>query len=143
MKARNCWIAITGAFVVLASLAVLFSPGCHDRPVGVGGPNGATRPATAATEASPKATLTVVVKELGNHQGKLIFGVFKSAEGFPKEEKHSVAWEVRAIDADTMTFTARLTPGIYAASVLHDENDNGQMDFGAFGVPKEGYGVTN
>ena len=38
---------------------------------------------------------------------------------------------------------AGLPPGRYGASVLHDENANGAMDTGAFGVPNEGYGVTN
>ena len=31
-------------------------------------------------------------------------------------------------------------PGIYAVSVIHDENDNGRLDFNAVGMPMEKYG---
>src|SRR5687768_8331423 len=101
-------------------------------------PAPATAPATASDGPAP---LTVTVKDLRNRRGQLVFGVFKSADGFPGVEKKSVNWQVRAIDAKTVTFTADLPPGKYAASVLHDENGSGEMDF-SFNIPTEGYGVT-
>ncbi len=100
------------------------------------------RPATRADEGA-RALLTIKVTDLRNHKGDLIFGAFKSADGFPTQKEKSVNWQVKAADADTVTFTAKLPPGEYSASVLHDENRNGKMDFGAFGRPLEGYGVTN
>lgn len=99
-------------------------------------------PAARADEGA-QALLTIKVTDLRNHKGDLIFGVFKSADGFPTQKEKSVNWQVKAADADTVTFTAKLPPGEYSASVLHDENRNGKMDFGAFGRPLEGYGVTN
>ena len=90
-----------------------------------------------------RATLTVIVKDLRNSRGDLIFGVFKSSDGFPTVEKKSVNWQTRAIDGRTVTFTADLPPGRYAASVLHDENKSGQMDRNLANIPVEGYGVTN
>ena len=90
------------------------------------------------------ATLTITVKDLRNHNGDLIFGVFKSADGFPNEKAKSVNWQVKpAAGGDAVVFTAKLPPGNYAASVLHDENRNARMDRNALGVPLEGYGVTN
>ena len=89
------------------------------------------------------ATLTIKVTGLRNHNGQLILGVFKSAEGFPTVERHSVNWQIKPADADAVTFTCKLPPGKYAASVLHDENKNGKMDKNFAGVPLEGYGVTN
>ncbi|HEX5243444.1 MAG TPA: DUF2141 domain-containing protein [Tepidisphaeraceae bacterium] len=100
------------------------------------------RPAARADEGA-QALLTIKVTDLRNQKGDLIFGVFKSADGFPTQKEKSVNWQVKAADADTVTFTAKLAPGEYSASVLHDENRNGKMDFGAFGRPLEGYGVTN
>jgi uncharacterized protein (DUF2141 family) len=100
------------------------------------------RPAARADEGSP-ALLTIKVTDLRNQKGDLIFGVFKTADGFPTQKEKSVNWQVKAADADAVTFTAKLPPGEYSASVLHDENRNGKMDFGAFGRPLEGYGVTN
>jgi uncharacterized protein (DUF2141 family) len=91
----------------------------------------------------PRAKLTIKVIDLRNHKGQLIFGVFDSEKGFPSSEKNAKNWQVRDVDADTMEFTCELPPGRYGASVLHDENKNGEMDKHAIGIPKEGYGVTN
>ena len=101
----------------------------------------ASSSAPAATQ--PTATLTITIKDVRNHKGQLIFGVFKTKDGFPIESKKSVNWQIKKIDADTVTFTCDLPPGRYGASVLHDENSNNQMDKNFAGVPKEGYGVTN
>lgn len=35
-----------------------------------------------------------------------------------------------------------LPPGRYAVQVLHDANDNGELDRGTFGIPSEGYGFS-
>ena len=90
---------------------------------------------------APEAVLTVKVADLRNHKGDLIFGVFKTADGFPNVKEKSVNWQVKPA-GDSVVFTAKLPVGKYGASVLHDENKNGQMDR-SFGVPVEGYGVTN
>lgn len=91
----------------------------------------------------PLATLKVTITDLRNDKGNLIYGVFKADDGFPTDDKKSVNWQVRPTKDGNKTFTCQLPPGTYAASVLHDENVSGNMDTGAFGIPKEGYGVTN
>ena len=93
--------------------------------------------------ADSTATLTIKVIGLRNHKGDLVFGVFKAGDGFPTEKGKSINWQVKPADADSVVFSCRLPPGRYAASVLHDENRNGKMDFNALGIPLEGYGVTN
>jgi uncharacterized protein (DUF2141 family) len=96
-----------------------------------------------APTAHPLARLTVTVTDLRNHHGQLIYGVFTSADGFPTDSHKAVDWQVKPADADSVVFTAMLPPGQYGASVLHDENNNGKIDKNLFGVPVEGYGVTN
>src|SRR5690242_21930142 len=91
---------------------------------------------------APEAVLTVKVADLRNHKGDLIFGVFKTADGFPNVKEKSVNWQVKPA-GDSVVFTAKLPVGKYGASVLHDENRNGQMDRDSIGIPVEGYGVTN
>jgi len=115
----------------------------------------ATSPATAVVAAKPLAPstapatrqslarLTVRVTGVRNHKGSLIFGVFTSADGFPNIEGKSVNWQVKDAGAEPVTFDADLPPGVYGASVLHDENRNNQMDRNLAGIPQEGYGVTN
>jgi uncharacterized protein (DUF2141 family) len=96
-----------------------------------------------ATDPVATARLTITVKDIRNRKGQLIFGVFKSADGFPTVERKSVNWQVKDVTDKTVTFTADLPPGKYGASVLHDENRSGDMDKNVAGIPKEGYGVTN
>ena len=105
--------------------------------------------ATAPTASTGSATqptgapLSVTIKDLRNRKGALVFGVFRTADGFPTEESKAVFWEVRDAAGDDLTFTTRLPPGRYGASVLHDENRSRNMDRGVAGIPLEGYGVTN
>jgi uncharacterized protein (DUF2141 family) len=99
---------------------------------------------TAGADSAPKAArLNITVKNLRNHKGQLIFGVFKSADGFPTDSRKALDWQVKPAGADSVVFTVDLPPGHYGASVLHDENKNGQMDKDLLGIPTEGYGVTN
>jgi uncharacterized protein (DUF2141 family) len=96
-----------------------------------------------ATAPADTVKLTITVKDLRNRKGQLVFGVFKSADGFPTVERKSVNWQVKDVTGKTVTFTADLPPGKYAASVLHDENRSGDMDRNIANIPTEGYGVTN
>jgi uncharacterized protein (DUF2141 family) len=104
--------------------------------------HGKDAPATAPTTQS-LARLTVRVTDLRNHKGQVIFGVFRSADGFPKEREKAIVWQAKQIDGDAVVFSVSLPPGRYAASALHDENMNNKMDMNWMGVPEEGYGVTN
>ena len=102
-----------------------------------------TSPAPATATAAAGAPLTITIKDVRNKKGDLIFGVFRTADGFPTIESKSVYWEVRDAGASSLVFTTHLPPGRYGASVLHDENRSGDMDRGLGGIPLEGYGVTN
>ena len=107
------------------------------------GPSTAPTTSTVPASQPTAAPLSVTIKDVRNRKGALVFGVFRTGDGFPTEEKKAVYWEVRDANADDLTFTTRLPPGRYGASVLHDENRSGNMDRGLGGVPLEGYGVTN
>ncbi|MHB8284040.1 MAG: DUF2141 domain-containing protein [Caulobacteraceae bacterium] len=43
----------------------------------------------------------------------------------------------------TTVVLANVPPGVYAAQVYHDWNDNHQVDRKALGIPKEGLGFSN
>lgn len=95
----------------------------------------------ATTQAT--ATLRIEVTDVRSLKGQLIFGVFKSADGFPTDGKKALNWQIKPADAKTVVFECQLPPGRYGASVLHDENSNGKMDKNLVGIPEEGYGETN
>ena len=123
-------------FVLLTAGATCAGAATQEKPA-------PTPSKTPATEPAKLARLTITVKDIRNRKGQLIFGVFKSADGFPTVERKSVNWQVKDVTGNTVTFTADLPPGKYGASVLHDENRSGDMDKNLAGIPKEGYGVTN
>ena len=45
--------------------------------------------------------------------------------------------------APAVTMTLSLAPGEYAFCVYHDTNDNGELDTGFMGIPKEPFGFSN
>ena len=149
VAAAACGFAWTGCGSGRTTSAPAPAPGAY--PAASPAPSSATGAAPGAASQSTSrpasqpalATLKVTIKGLRNHKGQLIFGVFRSAEGFPNIESKSVYWETKEADADAVTFTAHLAPGRYGASVLHDENRSGEMNRNFANVPTEGYGVTN
>jgi uncharacterized protein (DUF2141 family) len=135
MQSRILWLSV----VILTGACAGIALHSQSRPAPAVRASTAPAPATAPSG----ALLTITVKDLRNHNGDLIFGVFTHADGFPNVQAKSVYWEVKPADADAVTFTTRLPPGRYAAGVLHDENRSGDMDKGIAGIPLEGYGVSN
>lgn len=88
-------------------------------------------------------TLTVRIQGLKNDRGKVAVALFASASGFPHKE-HAVRGEVARIEGGRAEVRFRaLRPLTYAVAVLHDENQNGKMDFNFLGMPLEGYGFSN
>ena len=144
IRSRLLWVAGLIMASACANLACVASHSDRDQVSGPPGNLAAQATAASAPETAPTdAVLTVTVRDLRNHKGDLIFGVFDQPAGFPNVRSKSRYWEVKPADADAVTFTVRLPPGRYAAGVLHDENRSGDMDKGLAGIPLEGYGVTN
>ncbi len=164
IAARTAWVALAGGIafgVVWLGAASCSNPPAASPPLAMPRVERAVTPTPAAnsaypatrsssattpvptTAASPAARLTVKVVDLRNHSGQLIFGVFTSADGFPSSQTKAAFWQIKAIDADSVTFSCSLPPGVYGASVLHDENRNNKLDLNLLGIPREGYGVTN
>ena len=97
-----------------------------------------------AHAAERTGTITVAVKKLRNNNGKVGAALFSSAEGFPK----NAAKAFRAVSAPIKKKRAKIVfdnvpYGTYAIACVHDENENGKMDYNIVGLPKEGYGFSN
>ncbi len=50
---------------------------------------------------------------------------------------------VPASEGDVVVKFEEVPPGRYGVVVLHDENENRRLDKSFFGVPKEGWGMSN
>jgi uncharacterized protein (DUF2141 family) len=107
----------------------------------------AQTPAATSSDNATKTTLTVSLTGIRNDQGQVFIQLWNAPEGFPKQSEKALKYV--AIDAakavnGTVTATfSDLALGTYAVSTLHDENRNGKMDTNAFGIPKEGWAVSN
>ncbi len=101
----------------------------------------------AATAGAGPDSVKVTVTGIRSAKGRVRVELWSSEAGFPRQTESATktVW-LNAMDASdgtvTTTFTG-LQPGAYAFTTMHDENNNGRLDTGAFGVPKEGWAVSN
>lgn len=89
-------------------------------------------------------SLTIEVKELQNSKGVVQFALYNKDGTIPDEDYKKCCKILKGKIQNGMakvTF-AGLTPGKYAVNILHDENENGEIDKG-FILPIEGIGFSN
>ena len=95
-------------------------------------------PARAQTQ---PVGLNVSIERLRNDRGLLRICVTRERKHFPDCSKDPGALR-RSVPASTVAVSFEgLKSGLYAISILHDENGNGRMDF-ILGVPREGFGFS-
>lgn len=99
-----------------------------------------------APELQPSALARIegIALNVRDHTGGLGCRLFASEVGFPQEASAAIA--VVGVPLATSeagcTFEG-LAAGTYALVMLHDENGNRTLDTNFFGMPIEGYGVSN
>lgn len=90
------------------------------------------------------STIHVIANGLEHTQGQVLVALFATPEGFPSDTEQAIQRGVAHMDSTTATFTFEPVPqGEYAVSVLHDEDGDGKMKTAMFGMPAEGWGVSN
>ena len=105
---------------------------------------GAALLAGLATEAHAM-DVEVVARGLRNQNGSALFAVFLEPAGFPGEGERA-AYRVEAPITGSevrVRFTDLPDDRPLAIAVLHDEDGDKRMAMGVFGIPKEGFGVSN
>jgi uncharacterized protein (DUF2141 family) len=109
-------------------------------------PQPTTRPTTG-----PAIPVNFICDHLRDRKGQVFILVFDSPDGWPGDEDDDDEKAIRHLLAhldgkgsgSLVTLSTTLPPGTFAAALLDDENNNGQMDKGLFGIPLEGYGFTD
>ncbi len=99
--------------------------------------------ATLAPAQQPTSRVVVNVGTFRNLRGILGCRLHRTPQGFPEDSPGAVDVSVRVAGNVTQCAFEAVPPGVYAVSVMHDENDNRKLDRNLFGVPTEGYGVSN
>ena len=99
--------------------------------------------------------LTLTVVGVRSYAGQLMIGLYDSEAdwkealdnsarvGLLNDKGRLIGVTMRAKTGSQSIGFKQLPPGDYAIIVFHDENDNGLLDKGTFGVPVEGYGFSN
>src|SRR5688572_29377940 len=88
-----------------------------------------------------QSTLVVNIINIKNTNGDILIGLYDSTSNFPR--KVATGKVVKVTGKEMQITFADIKPGNYAVSVLHDENQNKDLDQGTLGIPKEGYGFSN
>ena len=84
--------------------------------------------------------LVVKVTNLGDLKGQVMVGLFDKEDNFLKEPIKGISAKATA-EGQELVFE-NLPYGDYAVSVIHDENENGELDTFLV-IPTEPYGFSN
>ena len=85
--------------------------------------------------------LTVTIKNVKNSDGMILMSLYDTDAGFMKKELKSL--QVTILNGEAVAIFKDVAPGTYAISVMHDANNNKELDSNVFGIPKEGFGFSN
>lgn len=100
-------------------------------------------PAASHADQAPSGSIEVQIGNVRSSNGNVGVALFNSKQGFP--DKNTQALTGKSIPAESRCVVVfdNIPYGTYAVSIMHDENGNGKMDKGFFGIPKEGFGSSN
>lgn len=93
---------------------------------------------------SSAGDLKISFGDVAPRDGKLLYNVFKSEEGFPED----ITKAIRSAEIDLKSHTPEaiineLPVGDYAVAVIHDLDGDGKLKTNWLGIPKEGFGFSN
>ena len=104
----------------------------------------AMAPLNQSTTDLKKNTITIEISNLKNTKGQICVLVFNGKSGYPEDFNKAHKSKIFPVTGNTTTVKMEdIISGDYVLTVLHDENGNRIMDKNIFGVPLEGYGVSN
>lgn len=94
--------------------------------------------------ATSAQTVDVTITGLRTDKGGILMGIFKDNESF-KDDKplKRTKFSKSTINSGTIKVSMQLSLGVYAISLLDDENGNAKMDYNMLHMPKEGFGFSN
>jgi len=96
----------------------------------------------SAGQTVQRGKLTVEISGVNKGKGPVRVSLWRTADGFLKGR----AYRHGSVDAtaDTVRINFEgLEPGQYAVNAFNDENNNGRLDTGFMGKPKEPFGFSN
>ncbi len=100
--------------------------------------------AFAEVEIDDYTLLTVNVTGFDKIEGSVRIAFYMSDDGFASDLEKAVYDAAEPVTSEIVTFTFDILPaGVYAFSVYHDEDDDGELDMKFYGPPSEKVGASN
>ena len=96
----------------------------------------------AATAAADSGRLIVELTGMKSDKGQLVYAMWSGSEGW-LESNTIREGSAPIVDGVSELRFDGLPYGEYAISVYQDRNENGKLDTGLFGIPKEPFGFSN
>jgi uncharacterized protein (DUF2141 family) len=97
----------------------------------------------STVKAEQTETLTIVVNGIQHQQGQICLGVYSSEKGFPFSTKTVAKGACTKITGSTIKKQfSGLKPGNYAVAVVDDQNGDRKLNQDIFGIPQEGFGIS-
>lgn len=94
----------------------------------------------ALAMAEATGSITMTISNVRNNRGKVVVEVCPQSTFL--EEACVLRGEAPARSGVTTVTVADVPAGQYAVQAFHDENGNGDIDRGMFGIPREGVGFS-
>jgi uncharacterized protein (DUF2141 family) len=95
----------------------------------------------AATLLTYGQELKITIKNVKGENGMILLALYDSESQFMKKEIKNL--QANILNGEAVAIFKDVAPGTYAISVMHDTNDNKELDSNLFGIPKEGFGFSN
>lgn len=95
-------------------------------------------------QAESTSELTVIVNGIRHQSGEICMRIYASEKGFPLSNSSEIQSGCTQINGNTAkkVFTG-LKPGTYAVAVIDDQNGDQKLNRDFFGIPQEGFGISN
>ena len=88
--------------------------------------------------------LRLTVTGLRNEKGYVLVSLFREGVGYPDDAGKAFKKGKAVItNKKAVILFTDVPAGSYAIAILHDENNDQQMNKTALGLPREGYGFSN
>lgn len=88
-------------------------------------------------------SLTIEIAEIKEKKGQILIGLYNNTDNFPLISKNYKGIFIQATAYSIRYTFSDIPKGSYAIAVIHDENNNNELDKNIIGIPTEGYGFSN
>ncbi|WP_026452329.1 DUF2141 domain-containing protein [Aequorivita capsosiphonis] len=95
------------------------------------------------TQSNDTHTLTVTIDNIKTMEGTLEVALFNKSDRFMEEGQAYKSVSIKVENGSETFVFENLPKDVYAISLYHDENANGECDRNFFGIPKEPYAFSN